>query len=140
MTISQQTINLIKNMKKLERHSRTSRWSDPQMHCWIGVKFLSFYEIKGMGLSMPRQEMYRGVPYGPASRTQTRDCLVPDDQVDSVINSQRRENWRNRRWKKSLSSMSRQHRIEQRYRRASALSFKKKCLYRTYAPMQNYSP
>jgi hypothetical protein len=25
MTISQQTINLIKNMKKLERHSRTSR-------------------------------------------------------------------------------------------------------------------
>ncbi len=88
MPISQQTINLIKNMKKIEAIIRTSRFD--QIHkcvAGLGVKFLSFYEIKGMGFEHARQEMYRGVPYEPTYIPRTKlEIVIPDDMVESVIN------------------------------------------------------
>jgi nitrogen regulatory protein P-II 1 len=73
--------------EKIEAIIRTSRFD--QIHkciAGLGVKFLSFYEIKGMGFEHARQEMYRGVPYEPAYIPRTKlEIVVPDDQVDSVI-------------------------------------------------------
>ena len=87
MPNSQQTFKLIEKMKKLEAIIRTSRFE--QIHACIsglGVKFLSFYEIKGMGFEHARQEMYRGVAYEPAYIPRTKlEIVTTDDLVESVI-------------------------------------------------------
>ncbi|HAH37956.1 MAG TPA: P-II family nitrogen regulator [Algoriphagus sp.] len=74
-------------MKKIEAIIRTSRFE--QIHACIsglGVKFLSFYEIKGMGFEHARQEMYRGVAYEPAYIPRTKlEIVTTDDLVESVI-------------------------------------------------------
>lgn len=75
-------------MKKIEAIIRTSRFD--QIHRCIsglGVKFLSFYEIKGMGFEHARQEMYRGVAYEPAYIPRTKlELVVPDEMASKVIN------------------------------------------------------
>ncbi|SFO26571.1 nitrogen regulatory protein P-II family [Algoriphagus ornithinivorans] len=87
MPNSQQTFKLIEKMKKIEAIIRTSRFE--QIHACIsglGVKFLSFYEIKGMGFEHARQEMYRGVAYEPAYIPRTKlEIVTTDDLVESVI-------------------------------------------------------
>ncbi len=74
-------------MKKIEAIIRTSRFD--QIHncvAGMGVKFLSFYEIKGMGFEHARQEMYRGVAYEPAYIPRTKlEIVVPDDLVGAVV-------------------------------------------------------
>ncbi|WP_026955914.1 P-II family nitrogen regulator [Algoriphagus vanfongensis] len=74
-------------MKKIEAIIRTSRFE--QIHKCIsglGVKFLSFYEIKGMGFEHARQEVYRGVAYEPAYIPRTKlEIVTTDDLVESVI-------------------------------------------------------
>jgi nitrogen regulatory protein P-II 1 len=74
-------------MKKIEAIIRTSRFD--QIHTCVsklGVQFLSFYEIKGMGFEHARQEMYRGVPYEPTYIPRTKlEIVVPDDIAASVI-------------------------------------------------------
>lgn len=74
-------------MKKIEAIIRTSRFD--QIHTCVsklGVKFLSFYEIKGMGFEHARQEMYRGVAYEPTYIPRTKlEIVVPDDLAPGVI-------------------------------------------------------
>ncbi|OOG69410.1 P-II family nitrogen regulator [Algoriphagus sp. A40] len=74
-------------MKKIEAIIRTSRFD--QIHTCIsklGVNFLSFYEIKGMGFEHARQEMYRGVAYEPTYIPRTKlEIVVPDDLSPAVI-------------------------------------------------------
>ena len=74
-------------MKKIEAIIRTSRFD--QIHGCIsklGVKFLSFYEVKGMGFEHARQEMYRGVAYEPAHIPRTKlEIVVPDDKARKVV-------------------------------------------------------
>jgi nitrogen regulatory protein P-II 1 len=74
-------------MKKIEAIIRTSRFD--QIHACVsklGVKFLSFYEIKGMGFEHARQEMYRGVSYEPAYIPRTKlEIVVPDELAPGVI-------------------------------------------------------
>ena len=74
-------------MKKIEAIIRTSRFD--QIHTCVskmGVKFLSFYEVKGMGFEHARQEMYRGVAYEPAYIPRTKlEIVVPDELADGVI-------------------------------------------------------
>jgi nitrogen regulatory protein P-II 1 len=75
-------------MKKIEAIIRTSRF-DYIHRCIskLGVKFLSFYEVKGMGFEHARQEMYRGVAYEPAYIPRTKlEIVVPDDLAEGVIN------------------------------------------------------
>jgi nitrogen regulatory protein P-II 1 len=74
-------------MKKIEAIIRTSRFD--QIHNCIaalGVKFLTFYEVKGMGLEHARLEMYRGVSYEPAYIPRTKlEIVTQDELVESVI-------------------------------------------------------
>lgn len=74
-------------MKKIEAIIRTSRFD--QIHTCVskmGVKFLSFYEIKGMGFEHARLEMYRGIPYEPAYIPRTKlEIVVPDELAEPVI-------------------------------------------------------
>lgn len=74
-------------MKKIEAIIRTSRFD--QIHTCVsklGVKFLSFYEVKGMGFEHARLEMYRGVAYEPAYIPRTKlEIVVPDELVEGVI-------------------------------------------------------
>lgn len=75
-------------MKKIEAIIRTSRF-DHIHKCvaGLGVKFLSFYEIKGMGFEHARQEMYRGVAYEPAYIPRTKlEIVTVDELVEPVIN------------------------------------------------------
>ncbi len=75
-------------MKKIEAIIRTSRFD--QIHkcvAGLGVKFLSFYEVKGMGLEHARQEIYRGVAYEPAYIPRTKlEIVTVDELVEPVIN------------------------------------------------------
>lgn len=74
-------------MKKIEAIIRTSRFD--QIHTCVsklGVNFLSFSEIKGMGFEHARQEMYRGVAYEPTYIPRTKlEIVVPDDIAPAVI-------------------------------------------------------
>lgn len=74
-------------MKKIEAIIRTSRFD--QIHTCVskmGVTFLSFYEIKGMGFEHARQEMYRGVAYEPTYIPRTKlEIVVPDELAPGVI-------------------------------------------------------
>ncbi|HSF56171.1 MAG TPA: P-II family nitrogen regulator [Algoriphagus sp.] len=74
-------------MKKIEAIIRTSRFD--QIHTCIsklGVNFLSFYEIKGMGFEHARPEMYRGVAYEPTYIPRTKlEIVVSDELAASVI-------------------------------------------------------
>lgn len=74
-------------MKKIEAIIRTSRFE--QIHTCLsglGVKFLSFYEIKGLGFEHARLEMYRGVAYEPAYIPRTKlEIVVPDELKEGVI-------------------------------------------------------
>ena len=75
-------------MKKIEAIIRTSRFD--QIHkcvAGLGVKFLTFYEVKGMGLEHARLEMYRGVPYEPAYIPRTKiEIVTVEELVEPVIN------------------------------------------------------
>lgn len=74
-------------MKKIEAIIRTSRFD--HVHTCVhklGVNFLSFYEIKGMGFEHARLEMYRGVAYEPAYIPRTKlELVVPDELAPGVI-------------------------------------------------------
>ncbi len=74
-------------MKKIEAIIRTSRFD--QIHSCVsklGVNFLSFYEIKGMGFEHARQEVYRGVAYEPTYIPRTKlEIVVSDEVAPSVI-------------------------------------------------------
>ncbi len=84
----QQNLSFLEKMKKIEAIIRTSRF-DYIHRCIskLGVKFLSFYEVKGMGFEHARQETYRGVAYEPAYIPRTKlEIVVPDDLAEGVIN------------------------------------------------------
>ncbi|MEN2282852.1 P-II family nitrogen regulator [Algoriphagus sp. SE2] len=74
-------------MKKIEAIIRTSRFD--QIHACVaalGVKFLTFYEVKGMGLEHARQQTYRGVAYEPAYIPRTKlEIVTVEELVDPVI-------------------------------------------------------
>ena len=74
-------------MKKIEALIRTSRFD--VIHACIaelGVKFLTFYEVKGMGLQQPKLQQYRGVLYEPTYIPRTKlEIVTTDDLVEAVI-------------------------------------------------------
>lgn len=75
-------------MKKIEAIIRTSRFE--QIHSCVaglGVKFLTFYEVKGMGLEHAKQQTYRGVAYEPTYIPRTKlEIVTVDELVEPVIN------------------------------------------------------
>ena len=75
-------------MKKIEAIIRTSKFQDIyKCVASLGVKFLSFYEIKGMGLEHARPQTYRGVAFEPSYIPRTKiEIVTTDELVEPVIN------------------------------------------------------
>lgn len=74
-------------MKKIEALIRTSRFDViHQCIAEIGVKFMTFYEVKGMGLQHAKTQQYRGVVYEPTYIPRTKlEIITKDDLVEPVI-------------------------------------------------------
>ncbi|HLU88361.1 MAG TPA: P-II family nitrogen regulator [Cyclobacteriaceae bacterium] len=74
-------------MKKIEALIRTSRFDViHQCIAELGVKFMTFYEVKGMGLQQPKPQQYRGVVYEPTYIPRTKlEIVVTDEMAEPVI-------------------------------------------------------
>jgi nitrogen regulatory protein P-II 1 len=74
-------------MKKIEAIIRTSKFDDiHKCVAALGVKFLTFYEVKGMGLEHARTQTYRGVAYEPTYIPRTKiEMVVMEDLVQPVV-------------------------------------------------------
>lgn len=75
-------------MKKIEAIIRTSKFEEIyKCVAGLGVKFLSFYEVKGMGLEHARPQTYRGVAFEPSYIPRTKiEIVTTEDLVEPVIN------------------------------------------------------
>lgn len=74
-------------MKKIEAIIRTSKFQEIyKCIAGLGVKFLSFYEVKGMGLEHARPQTYRGVAFEPSYIPRTKiEIVTTEDLVEPVI-------------------------------------------------------
>lgn len=74
-------------MKKVEALIRTSKFDEiHKCLSGLGVKFLTFYEVKGMGLQHAKIQHYRGVAYEPAYIPRTKlEIVVHNELVEPVI-------------------------------------------------------
>lgn len=74
-------------MKKIEAIIRTSKFEEiHECLLGLGVKFLTTYEVKGMGMEPPKAQTYRGIAYEPAYIPRTKiEVVVPDTLVEGVI-------------------------------------------------------
>lgn len=74
-------------MKKIEALIRTSKFED--VHECISaleVKFLTFYEVKGIGLEHAKAQTYRGSTFSPGYIPRTKlEMVVMDNQVEEVV-------------------------------------------------------
>lgn len=75
-------------MKKIEAIIRTSKFEDiHQCIAGLGVKFFTFYEVKGMGMEHAKPQTYRGIAYEPAYIPRTKiEIVTTDEHVDAIIN------------------------------------------------------
>lgn len=74
-------------MKKIEAIIRTSKFEEIY-HCvaGLGVKFLTFYEVKGMGMEHAKSQTYRGIAYEPAYIPRTKlEIVTVEELVQPVI-------------------------------------------------------
>jgi nitrogen regulatory protein P-II 1 len=74
-------------MKKIEALIRTSKFeSVHKCISSLAVNFLTFYEVKGIGLESAKTQSYRGSTFSPGYIPRTKlEIVVMDDQVDEVI-------------------------------------------------------
>ncbi|WP_373497287.1 P-II family nitrogen regulator [Aquiflexum sp.] len=74
-------------MKKIEAIIRTSKFEEIYTCVsGLGVKFLTFYEVKGMGMEHARQQTYRGVAYEPTYIPRTKlEIVTVEELVEPVI-------------------------------------------------------
>lgn len=76
-------------MKKVEAIIRTSKFEDvTEALQAIGIKFFTYFEVKGHGLEKSAEITYRGVPYDSGFiPRQKLEIIVSDEQLDDVINA-----------------------------------------------------
>jgi len=74
-------------MKKLEAIIRTSKLEDVTEGLEvIGVKFFTFFEVKGHGNEKPSEITYRGVPYDSGYIPRTKiELVVEESRLKQVI-------------------------------------------------------
>ncbi|MEX2512033.1 MAG: P-II family nitrogen regulator [Cyclobacteriaceae bacterium] len=74
-------------MKKIEALIRTSKFDEiHKCLTGLGVNFLTFYEVKGMGLQHAKTQTYRGVAYEPTFIPRTKlEIVIQDELEDPVI-------------------------------------------------------
>ncbi len=75
-------------MKKIEAIIRTSKFEEIyKCVAGLGVKFLTFYDVKGMGMEHAKSQTYRGVAYEPAYIPRTKlEIVTVEELVEPVVN------------------------------------------------------
>lgn len=74
-------------MKKIEAIIRTAKFEEVHGElAKIGVKFLTYSEVKGIGLEHAATQQYRGTSYDVGYIPRTRiEIAVPDSRLDEVV-------------------------------------------------------
>jgi len=74
-------------MKKVEAIIRTAKFEEVHMAlAEIGIKFLTYSEVKGIGLEHPTAQQYRGTSFYVGFTPRTRlEIAVPNSKLDEVI-------------------------------------------------------
>ena len=74
-------------MKKIEAIIRTAKFEDVHTElAKIGIKFLTYSEVKGIGMEHAATQQYRGAAYDVGFIPRIRlEIVVPDDQVDKLV-------------------------------------------------------
>lgn len=74
-------------MKKIEAIIRTSKFEDiHQCILGLGVRFFTFYEVKGMGMEHAKPQTYRGIAYEPSYLPRTKiEIVATDADVEQII-------------------------------------------------------
>ncbi len=74
-------------MKKVEAIIRTSKFEEVHSElAKIGVGFMTYSEVKGIGLEHPATQSYRGTTFDVGFTPRTRlEIAVADGKVDNVI-------------------------------------------------------
>ena len=74
-------------MKKVEAIIRTAKFEEVHNElAKIGIKFMTYSEVKGIGMEHPDKQQYRGAAYdiGYIPRIQL-DIVLPDEKLTSVV-------------------------------------------------------
>lgn len=74
-------------MKKIEAIIRTAKFEEvKEALSEIDIRFLSYSEVKGIGLEKAQEQMYRGAAYDADYIKRTKiEIIVSDELVDSTI-------------------------------------------------------
>jgi nitrogen regulatory protein P-II 1 len=75
-------------MKKIEAIIRTAKFEEVHAELGkIGVSFMTFYEVKGIGLEHPAKQQYRGTSFDVGFIPRTLlEIVVPNEKMDEVVN------------------------------------------------------
>lgn len=74
-------------MKKIEAIVRTAKFEEVHAElAKIGIRFMTYSEVKGIGMESPEVQQYRGATYdvGFIPRIQI-ELAVPDSKLDQVV-------------------------------------------------------
>jgi nitrogen regulatory protein P-II 1 len=74
-------------MKKIEAIIRTAKFEEVHQELTkIGIKFMTYSEVKGIGLEHAMTQQYRGTSYDVGYIPRTRiEIAVPDNKLDIVV-------------------------------------------------------
>ncbi len=74
-------------MKKIEAIIRTAKFEEVHTAlAKIGISFMTYSEVKGIGMEHPDKQQYRGADYDVGYIPRIRlDIAVPDNKLTSVI-------------------------------------------------------
>jgi len=74
-------------MKKIEAIIRTAKFEDVLSELSkIGIKFMTYSEVKGIGLEQTTQQQYRGTFFDVGFTPRTRlEIAVPTSKLDQVV-------------------------------------------------------
>ena len=74
-------------MKKVQAIIRTAKFEEVHSElAKIGISFMTYTEVKGIGMEHPSSQQYRGTTYdsGFIPRTQL-EIVVPDSKLDAIV-------------------------------------------------------
>ncbi|MEX1239564.1 MAG: P-II family nitrogen regulator [Cyclobacteriaceae bacterium] len=74
-------------MKKVEAIIRTAKFEEVHQELIkIGIRFMTYSEVKGIGLEHGATQQYRGTSYDVGYIPRTRiELAIPDSKLDDVI-------------------------------------------------------
>ena len=74
-------------MKKVEAIIRTAKFEEVHIElAKIGIRFMTYSEVKGIGMEHPSSQQYRGTSFDSGYIPRTRlEIAIPDSKLDEVI-------------------------------------------------------